>query len=155
MPADFPTPKAPRIATSIETGELLPEELNALFVRDGLPAADPQRLTRAIEHSLLCIVARQLRSRQLAGFVRVYGDGIFHLCACDLAIDPELANREVICSLLFKRLDREARVRYPRCSLTMFAREIDCQSLQGLGFSYRGNNVEAMVLPVEVAMSQP
>ncbi len=153
MSADSQTPKSPRIATSTEIRGLSYEELSALFARDGLPPADPQRLAKAIGHSLLCITARRLRTRQLAGFVRVYGDGVFHLCACDLAIDPDLPNRQAICNLLFDRLDREVRVRYPRCSLTIFAREIDCPALQNLGFSNRGNNVEAMVLPVRLALS--
>ena len=156
MPADSPTPpKAPRITTATETGQLSPDELNVLFVRDGMTAADPQRLAIALGHSLLCITARQLRTRQLAGFVRVYGDGIFHLCACDLAIDPELPNRDTVCNLLFNRLEREVKIRYPNCSLTIFAREIDWPSLQGLGFSNRGNNVEAMLLPAQIALSQP
>ena len=154
MSADSQTPKAPRITTSTEVRGLSLDELNALFVRDRLPATDPQRLAKAIEHSLLCITARQLRTRQLAGFVRIYGDGVFHLCACDLAIDPDLPNRDTICSLLFDRLDREAQVRYPRCSLTIFARDIDCPNLQRLGFSNQGNNVEAMVLPAQLAIPQ-
>ena len=146
-PVDPAPRKAPRITTSTELRGISLADLDALFVRDGLPATKPEKLAKALENSLLCIVARQLRSRQLAGFVRLYGDGIFHLCACDLAIDPALSNRGSLCRLLFERLNREIRVRYPRCSLTIFARAIDCPHLEALGFSEKGNNVKAMILP--------
>lgn len=150
-PADPTSRKAPRIVTSTELRGVTLADLEALFIRDGLPAPNPEKLAKALEHSLLCVVARQLKSRQLAGFVRLYGDGIFHLCACDLAIDPAFPNRGSLCRLLFERLDREIQLRYPRCSLTIFARTLDYPHLQELGFSERGNKVSAMILPATAA----
>jgi len=146
-PADSTPRKAPRIITSTELRGVSLADLDVLFARDGLPSTDPVKLAKAMEHSLLVVVARQLKSRQLAGFVRLYGDGVFHLCACDLAIDPSLPNRSSVCRLLFDRLDIEVRARYPRCSLTIFARALDYPHLQALGFSEKGNNVVAMILP--------
>ncbi|MEO0947847.1 MAG: hypothetical protein AAFY11_06845 [Cyanobacteria bacterium J06641_5] len=146
--------KTPRITTSTELRGVSLADLGMLFVRDGLPPMDPSKLATALEHSLLVVVARQLKSRQLAGFVRLYGDGVFHLCACDLTIDPNLPNRGSLCRLLFDRLDSEIRVRYPRCSLTIFARALDYPHLQALGFSEKGNNVVAMSLPATTAIAQ-
>ena len=138
--------KAPRFFTSADKREVVPEDLNNLFVRAGQPLRNVDKLKIALKHSLLCVTARLISDKMLVGFVRVSGDGIFNATVWDLVVDPNLPNREDAKTQLIVRLKREIKRTLPHCAVSMFVNPQDYQLLGLANFAEDETGIRAMAL---------
>ncbi|MGK7873818.1 MAG: hypothetical protein AB4426_11060 [Xenococcaceae cyanobacterium] len=137
--------KASRVYTSTNK-QVIPEELNQLFAKAGLPVRDLNKLKTALQNSLLCVTARLLRDRAMVGFVRATGDGVFNLTVWDLVVDPSLPNRETTKKLLLERLKQEIKRTAPQCGVSIFADSQDFKLLDQANFTEDQKGIRAMVL---------
>ena len=138
--------KAPRIFTSANKREVVPEELNQLFVKVGQPLRELDKLKIALQHSLLCITARLISDQRLVGFVRVSGDGVFNATVWDLVVDPSIPNGEDAKAQLILRLKREIKRTLPHCAVSMFANPQDLHLLSRANFAEDEKGIQAMGL---------
>ena len=138
--------KAPRIFTSADKREVIPEELNHLFVKAGQPLRNLDKLKIALQNSLLCVTARLIRDRGMVGFVRVSGDGVFNATVWDLVVDPSLPNGEDAKTQLIVRLKREIKRTLPHCAVSMFANPQDFHLLGLANFGEDETGIRAMAL---------
>ncbi|WP_016923717.1 hypothetical protein [Prochlorothrix hollandica] len=140
------SPKTPRIFTSIETGAMEPEAINQLFQRAGMPARDLDKLSTALQNSLFCVTARILSTRELVGFLRADGDGVFNVTLWDFVVDPQLANRDETKELLIDRLQREVQRSFSRCSVSILGQPKDLPLLRCANFNADQKGIRAMAL---------
>ena len=138
--------KAPRIFTSANKREVVPEELNQLFVKVGQPLRNLDKLNIALQHSFLCITARLIGDQTLVGFVRVSGDGVFNATVWDFVVDPSIPNREDAKAQLILRLKREIKRTLPHCAVSMFANPQDLHLLSRANFAEDEKGIRAMGL---------
>ena len=138
--------KAPRIFTSADRREVVPEELNNLFVRAGQPLRNVDKLKIALKNSLVCVTARLISNQMMIGFVRVSGDGVFNATVWDLVVDPSLPNGEDAKTQLVLRLKREIKRTLPHCAVSMFAQPQDFHLLSLANFVEDESGIRAMAL---------
>lgn len=138
--------RAPRIFTSADKRKVVPEELNHLFVNVGQPPRNLDKLTIALQNSLLCVTARLFSDQRLVGFVRVCGDGVFNATVWDLVVDPRLPNVEETKTQLIIRLKREIKRTLPHCAVSMFVNPQDLHLLSQAKFAEDETGIRAMGL---------
>ena len=137
--------RSPRVRIGLET-QVDPHELNQLFVKSGQPARDPEKLRRALDHSLFCVTARLLTGRMLVGFARASGDGIFNAAIRDWVADPTAANPEAIQRQLLERAKQEAKRTMSQCAVSIFAEPEQFAMLRRADFDEEQNGIKAMRL---------
>lgn len=136
----------PRIFTSVETRGIEPDEINRLFQRAGLPPRDVEKWQISLRYSLFCITARILSTRELVGFMRASGDGVFNVTLWDFVVDPRLQNREETQEMILDRLQREVQRSFSRCSVSLFAKPRELPLLRRSNFAEERQGIRAMAL---------
>lgn len=129
---------------------MVPETLNQLLIKAGLPTRNLEKLQVALDHSLLFVTARILRDDRMVGFVRVTGDGIFNAAIWDFVVDPSLPSGEDVKKMLLQRLKQEIRRTGLQCSVTIFAKPEDIAFLQQANFNEDQDGIQAMALRSEL-----
>ena len=124
------------------------EELNQLWVRSGQPPRPPEKVTIALDASLVCVSARLLREKTLVGFARLEGDGVFQATVWDCVVDLTLPQPEAIKRLVLERMKREVRQRYAKCCISIFSSPEDYGLLNFLGFREDDKGIRGMQLRV-------
>ena len=138
--------KISRVITYNDRSLVTVEELNQLWVRSGQLPRPPEKLTIALNTSLICISARLLRERTLVGFARLEGDGVFQATVWDCVVDPTLPQPEAIKRLVLERMKREVRQRYAKCCISIFSTPEDYGLLSLLGFQEDNKGIRGMQL---------
>lgn len=140
--------KPTRVFFSIDKGAIAPATLNQLFRKAGLPVQPPDKLAIALQHSLLCMGAWSFGKKQLVGFVRATGDGVFNATLWDLVVDPSVTNPDATKTLLMNRLKREITKIVPNCTISMMAAPQDYRLLRLANFSEDKTGIKVMALRV-------
>ncbi len=144
-----PTPKKKniRIVFNVERS-IVAEELNGLCIKTGVAPRDLTKLRLALKHSLFCVTARKLKSRELVGFVRACGDGVFNAELLDLmAYPPGSESGEAVKKQLLLRFKRETRRTMPKCAISTFALPANLVLLLRANFEKDPDGIRAMSLP--------
>lgn len=147
-------PRAPLKSSSVRVvfnveGAIAAAELNGLYIKANRPPRDPAKLKIALEHSLFCVTARNLKTRELVGYVRAIGDGVFNAEIVDLTVYPPDRAGENIKQQLILRLKREVRRTLPKCAISTFAAPLDWVMLLRSNFEKDPEGIRAMALPCE------
>ncbi len=149
-PRPFPAKskkKNVRIVFNVER-EILAEEFNELCLKAGEAPKDITKLRIALKHSLFCVTARKLKSRELVGFVRACGDGVFNAELLDLMAYPPLSEAgEAVKKQIVLRFKREIRRTMPKCAISTFALPADLVLLLRANFEKDPDGIRAMSLP--------
>ena len=146
-PTSGQKPKNVRIVFNVEPA-IAAEEFNELCTKSGEAARDTTKLRLAFKHSLFCVTARKLKSRELVGFVRACGDGIFNAELLDLmAYPPASPHGEAVKKQLILRFKREVRRTMPKCAISTFALPEDLVLLLRANFEKDPDGIRAMALP--------
>lgn len=138
-----------RIITSNDLADVSVEALNQLFFRAEGRYRSTEKITLALNHSLVCISARMLRDNSLVGFVRLGGDGVFQASIWDFVVDPTLVNPESSKRLILQRLKREVKQRFPRCCISIFSTLENQALFEEVGFKEDAHGIRAMGLPID------
>ncbi|MEB3273274.1 MAG: hypothetical protein VKJ85_05765 [Prochlorothrix sp.] len=141
-----PDRRSPRIFTSTETRGLEPDDINRLFKRAGLPPRDPEKWQTSLKYSLFCITAREITTRELVGFMRASGDGVFNVTLWDFVVDPRLKNQEETQEMILDRLQREVQRSFSRCSVSLLAKPRQLPLLRRANFAEERQGIRAMAL---------
>jgi len=147
-----PLPPKPRrnvrIVFNVERA-ITAEEFNEFYAKVGGTPRDVTKLRLAFEHSLFCVTARKLKSRELVGFVRACGDGVFNAELLDfMAYPPASEQGEAVKKQLLLRLKREVRRTMPKCAISTFALPADLVLLLRANFEKDPDGIRAMSLPL-------
>jgi hypothetical protein len=140
--------KISRVITYNDRSMVTVEELNQLWVRSGQPPRPPEKVTIALDASLVCVSARLLREKTLVGFARLEGDGVFQATVWDCVVDLTLPQPEAIKRLVLERMKREVRQRYAKCCISIFSSPEDYGLLNFLGFREDDKGIRGMQLRV-------
>lgn len=136
-----------RIVFNVEPA-IAVEEFNDLCLRVGQVPRDVAKLRIALQHSLFCVTARKLKSRELVGFVRACGDGVFNAELLDLmAYPPGSEAGEAIKKQLLLRFKREVRRTMPKCAISTFALPAELVLFLRANFEKDPDGIRAMSLP--------
>jgi hypothetical protein len=138
--------KISRVITYNDRSMVTVEELNQLWVRSGQPPRPPEKVTIALDASLVCVSARLLREKTLVGFARLEGDGVFQATVWDCVVDLTLPQPEAIKRLVLERMKREVRQRYAKCCISIFSSPEDYGLLNFLGFREDDKGIRGMQL---------
>lgn len=138
--------KISRVITYNDRSMVTVEELNHLLVRSGQPSRALDKLTIALNASLVCVSARLLREKTLVGFARLEGDGVFQATVWDCVVDPALPQPEAIKRLVLERMKREVRQRYSKCCISIFSSQEDYALMSVLGFREDDKGIRGMQL---------
>jgi hypothetical protein len=144
-----PTPQAKntRIVFNVERA-IAVAEFNQLCAKVGQPPRDVRKLSIALEHSLFCVTARKVASRELVGYVRACGDGVFNAELLDMmAYPPGGSQEESVKKQLVLRFKREVRRTMPKCAISIFAWPADLVMLLRANFEKDPDGIRAMALP--------
>ncbi|NJN31872.1 MAG: hypothetical protein HC824_16665 [Synechococcales cyanobacterium RM1_1_8] len=153
-PPNSPAQRKTRIALAVE-GAIAATEFNQLCLRAGKPPRDLVKLTKALDHSLFCVTARKVSNRELVGYVRACGDGVFNAEILDLIVYPREEQGEAIKKQLILRLKREVRRTMPKCAISAFALPEDLVLLLRANFEKDPDGIRAMALPLGGWADQP
>ncbi len=138
--------KPTRVFFSIDKAAIAPATLNQLFQKAGLPVQPVDKLAIALHHSLLCIAAWTFREKQMVGFVRATGDGVFNATLWDLVVDPNVTDPDATKTLLLNRFKREIVKVVPNCTISMMASPQDHRLLRLVNFTEDRTGITAMAL---------
>lgn len=153
-PRPFFRAQPSRVVFNVER-EIAAEELNAFYRRAKQPPRNLAKLRVALAHSLFCVTARQLQTRELVGHVRVCGDGVFNAEIVDLVVWAPGGNGETIKQQLILRLKREVRRTMPKCAISTFAAAEDLVLLLRANFEKDPEGIRAMALPLGGWVDEP
>lgn len=143
-----------RVVFNVERA-IAAEELNAFYLQAKRPPRNLAKLQIALAHSLFCVTARQLQTRELVGHVRVCGDGVFNAEIVDLLVWAPGGSDEAIKKQLILRLKREVRRTMPKCAISTFAAAEDLVLLLRANFEKDPEGIRAMALPLEGWADEP
>ena len=136
-----------RIVFNVERA-IAAEELNDFCTKVGEAPKDVTKLRLALKHSLFCVTARKLKSRELVGFVRACGDGVFNAELLDLMAYPPASDvGEAVKKQLLLRFKREIRRTMPKCAISTFALPADLVLFLRANFEKDPDGIRAMSLP--------
>lgn len=142
-----PKNKNVRIVFNVERA-IAAEEFNSLCIKVGEAPRDITKLRLALKHSLFCVTARKLKSRELVGLVRACGDGVFNAELLDLmAYPPGSEAGEAVKKQMLLRFKREIRRSMPKCAISTFALPADLVLFLRANFEKDPDGIRAMQLP--------
>ena len=142
-----PKNKNVRIVFNVERA-IAAEEFNSLCIKVGEAPRDITKLRLALKHSLFCVTARKLKSRELVGLVRACGDGVFNAELLDLmAYPPGSEAGEAVKKQMLLRFKREIRRSMPKCAISTFALPSDLVLFLRANFEKDPDGIRAMRLP--------
>lgn len=142
-----PKKKNVRIVFNVERA-IAAEEFNELCLKVGEAPRDITKLSLALQHSLFCVTARKLKSRELVGLVRACGDGVFNAELLDLMVYPPGSEAgEAVKKQMILRFKREIRRTMPKCAISTFALPENLVLLLRANFEKDPDGIRAMSLP--------
>ena len=121
------------------------DDVQALLERCGTPIRQVARLALALERSNWSVRVRDPDDR-LVGFLRITSDGALNANLWDLAVDPAIAGRQSVLSVLIHSAVSRLRRELTGCSISLAAPQDSLDILESQGFLVDPNGIRAMGL---------
>jgi hypothetical protein len=121
------------------------DDVQALLERCGAPIRPMARLALALERSSWSVRVRDPDDR-LVGFLRITSDGALNANLWDLAVDPAVAGRQTVMTVLIHSAVSRLRRELTGCSISLAAPPDTLDVLENQGFLVDPNGIRAMGL---------
>jgi hypothetical protein len=121
------------------------DDVQALLERCGAPIRPMARLALALERSSWSVRVRDPDDR-LVGFLRITSDGALNANLWDLAVDPAVAGRQTVMTVLIHSAVSRLRRELSGCSISLAAPPDTLDVLENQGFLVDPNGIRAMGL---------
>ena len=132
-------------ALALETLPVDVDDVQALLERCGAPIRPVERLALALERSNWSVRVRDPDDR-LVGFLRITSDGALNANLWDLAVDPTIAGRQTVLTVLIHSAVTRLRKELTGCSISLAAPPDTLDVLESQGFLVDPNGIRAMGL---------
>jgi hypothetical protein len=140
-----PPPSLPEPYALDQTDSPTPRELDRLLVACGDPSRPDARLARAMAVSDWFLSIRDGEDR-LVGYVRATSDRALNANLWNLAVDPDVPDRQALLHVLLHRALTHLKRELAGCSISLSAPPESLDALRRLGFVVDPGGIRAMGL---------